>query len=128
MNSTPEPISQGLVAAESDAQQARLPHAFPRVTARCTLALMSLLLAGSLMAQERKPVDAPRGERPANPEGAPRERAANLDAAPRGERAANPDGARRGGPLVNPDGTLTGDRAANPGAPRGERPAGPERT
>ncbi|HEV7401294.1 MAG TPA: hypothetical protein VGO11_00125 [Chthoniobacteraceae bacterium] len=147
MNSTPEQIPQGPVAAESDARKSAGRAALYGWTAA-----LSLLLASSLTAQERKPVDAPRGdgaprtERPANPDGAPRERAANPDAAPR-ERVANPDGAPRGEraanpgaprgerpvnpdgtPLgerpVNPDGTPRIDRPANPGAPRGERPAG----
>jgi len=100
---------------------------------------MALLLAGSLIAQERQPAEgAPRGERPAspegapraraaNPDGAPRERAANPDAAPR-ERAPNPDGAPRGERAPNPDGAPRGERSANPGVPRGEAPVNPDGT
>lgn len=108
MNSTPEHIPQGLVAAERGALSLR------RTARRSLLAVTPLLLAGSLVAEDRKPVDAPRGERAANPD------------APRGERAANPD-APRGERALNP-GAPRGERAANPGAPRGERPAGPERS
>jgi hypothetical protein len=91
MKPTPAHISQSPVAAESDSPPAQLRTigVFHRAVARFFLGLTPLLIAASLMAQERKPVDGPRGERAANPE-----------AAPRGERPAGPPrerGADRGG-------------------------------